>query len=273
MADRRDDGGAARARARARSGSGSSSITGSTATTLTGRGDDSGDSGAEGPPPAARRRRHGGGGARTDAPPPPAALGDGSSLSVGLSDEQLLQDMARAGLHGDLFDHANASGLSAGSSRFPGVDAMFGGGQGGGGSGGGGAPAAGPHLGAALHAPGAAALGDADLSMLASLLAQQDGLSPEEAAQLLEAALAAGGGGAPHHPPAVVTAPTAATAEVPPPPLEPGAAPQEGGEDGYVVVLLSTLRESAASLAECEADLAEARKQRCVACCRLGGWG
>ena len=70
-------------------------------------------------------------------------------------------------------------------------------------------------------------------ALLQALLAQQDGPAGDDVA-------------------AAAAAAATATAQQPPP------------QDGYVLVLLSTLRDNADALAECEDDLAAARRQRCV---------
>ena len=98
-----------------------------------------------------------------------------------------------------------------------------------------GASDAGAPPGELASSPSALHPSDDRAALLQALLAQQDGPAGDDVDAAAAAAAAA-----------------AATAQQPPP------------QDGYVLVLLSTLRDNADALAECEDDLAAARRQRCV---------
>ena len=105
---------------------------------------------------------------------------------------------------------------------------------------------------------------DASL-LLAALLAQQQqqqqqqqpSLPPSSLPQSRSAAAAAAAAGSLN-----ITSASAPLAFPPAAPATASSASLPPPSDGYVLVLLSSLRESAEALAECEAELAEARRQR-----------
>lgn len=182
------------------------------------------------------------------------ALGSKAGHGIDISMDKLQQLRP-----GDVFDRANAESRGVKdvdlampeplSPHFPPVSAIFGAHE---------AIDNGSHFPVNAQMGGASAIGappaaPSDMSLLASILAEQDGLSPEEASRLLSAAMSSVEGGSSH-------AGSQSTMNVPP---ATQAVPRPSqSEDGYVLVLLSTLRESAQALEECEADLTAARRQR-----------